>query len=101
MGRIMPLVVALKQGCSLASNQTRYCSNFAQHLEHVCIDPTVTLTLGMHHFDPGMCPFLSQNVKIINKDGVDEKFWPEKGIYIRSGIVVVGKGATVPDNTTI
>jgi glucose-1-phosphate adenylyltransferase len=43
----------------------------------------------------------TQNVKITNKDGVDEKFDEAAGIYIRSGIVVVTKGATVPDGTAI
>lgn len=42
-----------------------------------------------------------QNVHISNKDGIEEKMDGEGGIYIRSGIVVVSKGATVPDNTII
>lgn len=44
---------------------------------------------------------IGKNVKIINKDGVSEATYPEKGIYIRSGIVVIQNGATVPDGTTI
>jgi glucose-1-phosphate adenylyltransferase len=40
-------------------------------------------------------------VKIINKDGVDERLDDQNGVYIRSGIVVVTKGASVPDNTVI
>lgn len=40
-------------------------------------------------------------MKIINKDGVDERMDDKTGVYIRSGIVVVTKGATVPDNTVI
>ncbi len=42
-----------------------------------------------------------QNVKIINKEGVEEKMDGKDGIYIRSGIVVVSKGTVVPDNTVI
>ena len=48
--------------------------------------------------------WLRQNVKIVNKDGVEEKMDETSaatGVYIRSGIVVVTKGATVPDNTVI
>ena len=33
-----------------------------------------------------------QNVKIINKEGVEEMSDEKRGIYIRSGIVVVTKG---------
>lgn len=40
-------------------------------------------------------------MKIINKEGVNEFMDEDKGIYIRSGIVVINKGATVPDNTVI
>lgn len=40
-------------------------------------------------------------MKIINKEGVEEMSDEKRGIYIRSGIVVVTKGASVPDNTII
>jgi glucose-1-phosphate adenylyltransferase len=40
-------------------------------------------------------------VRITNKDGIEERMDEESGIFIRSGIVVVTKGATVPDNTVI
>lgn len=42
-----------------------------------------------------------QNVKIINKEGINERMDDNTGIYIRSGIVVISNGATVPDNTVI
>ncbi|KXZ49415.1 hypothetical protein GPECTOR_21g641 [Gonium pectorale] len=44
---------------------------------------------------------VGKNVKIFNKDGVSEGTRESEGIYIRSGIVVIDKGATVPDNSTI
>ncbi|KAF5833992.1 nucleotide-diphospho-sugar transferase [Dunaliella salina] len=44
---------------------------------------------------------IGKNVKIINKEGVEEMSDEKRGIYIRSGIVVVTKGAQVPDNTII
>ncbi len=44
------------------------------------------------------CP---QNVKITNKDKVEERLDEQSGVYIRSGIVVITKGATIPDNTVI
>ena len=36
--------------------------------------------------------FCLQNVKIINKEGIEEMSDEKRGIYIRSGIVVVTKG---------
>eukprot|EP00197_Chlamydomonas_leiostraca_P013005 CAMPEP_0202865908 /NCGR_PEP_ID=MMETSP1391-20130828/6669_1 /ASSEMBLY_ACC=CAM_ASM_000867 /TAXON_ID=1034604 /ORGANISM="Chlamydomonas leiostraca, Strain SAG 11-49" /LENGTH=514 /DNA_ID=CAMNT_0049545799 /DNA_START=33 /DNA_END=1577 /DNA_ORIENTATION=- len=44
---------------------------------------------------------IGKNVKIINKEGINERMDDNTGIYIRSGIVVVSKGATVADNTVI
>jgi len=41
------------------------------------------------------------NVQIINKDHVQEAERENLGFYIRSGIVVVLKGATIPDGTII
>lgn len=44
---------------------------------------------------------IGKNVKIINKEGINERMDDNTGIYIRSGIVVISNGATVPDNTVI
>lgn len=41
------------------------------------------------------------DVKIINKDHVEEAVREEEGFYIRSGIVVIVKGAVIADNTVI
>ena len=41
------------------------------------------------------------DVKIINKDNVEEADREEQGFYIRSGIVVVLKNAVIADGTTI
>lgn len=41
------------------------------------------------------------NVQIINKDNVQEAERENLGFYIRSGIVVVFKGATIPDGMVI
>jgi glucose-1-phosphate adenylyltransferase len=40
-------------------------------------------------------------VQIINKEGIQDATCEENGYCIRGGIVVVLKGATIPDNTTI
>ncbi|MEL6261631.1 MAG: glucose-1-phosphate adenylyltransferase, partial [Cyanobacteria bacterium J06626_6] len=44
---------------------------------------------------------IGRNVKIINKDNVEEAEREGDGYYIRSGIVVVLKNAVIPDGTII
>ena len=44
---------------------------------------------------------IGKNVQIINKDDVQEAERESEGFYIRSGIVVVLKNATIPDGTVI
>lgn len=44
---------------------------------------------------------IGRNVQIVNKDRVEEAKREDEGFYIRNGIVVVIKGATIPDNTVI
>ena len=62
----------------------------------------VSLEFGLEFKD-----FLSEvssigsNVTIVNKDHVDEADRPELGFYIRNGIVVVVKNASIPDGTVI
>lgn len=44
---------------------------------------------------------IGNNCIITNKDGVKDKICEEQGYIIRSGIVVIIKGATIPDGTVI
>jgi len=44
---------------------------------------------------------IGKNVLIMNKDRVEEADREEQGFYIRGGIVVVLKNATIPDDTVI
>jgi glucose-1-phosphate adenylyltransferase len=44
---------------------------------------------------------IGKNVKIINKDGVDNVNHEEQGYTICGGIIVILKGAIIPDNTVI
>jgi glucose-1-phosphate adenylyltransferase len=44
---------------------------------------------------------IGHDVKIINKDNVQEADRENQGFYIRSGIVVILKGAVIPDGTVI
>ncbi|GAB4373706.1 MAG: glucose-1-phosphate adenylyltransferase [Elainellaceae cyanobacterium] len=44
---------------------------------------------------------IGRDVQIINKDHVEEAQREDQGFYIRSGIIVVIKNATIPDGTVI
>ncbi|MGB7273429.1 MAG: glucose-1-phosphate adenylyltransferase, partial [Geitlerinemataceae cyanobacterium] len=44
---------------------------------------------------------IGQNVKIINKDRVEEAEREKQGFFIRNGIIVVLKNAIIPDGTVI
>jgi glucose-1-phosphate adenylyltransferase len=44
---------------------------------------------------------IGRDVQVINKDNVQEAEREELGFYIRSGIIVTLKGATIPDGTVI
>jgi glucose-1-phosphate adenylyltransferase len=44
---------------------------------------------------------IGSNVTIINKDHVEEADRSDQGFYIRNGIVVVVKNATIQDGTVI
>jgi glucose-1-phosphate adenylyltransferase len=44
---------------------------------------------------------IGRNVKIINKDRVEEAEREKQGFFIRNGIVVVMKNAVIPDETVI
>lgn len=44
---------------------------------------------------------IGRNVRIINKDRVEEAEREEQGFYIRSGIIVVLKNGVIPDDTVI
>ena len=44
---------------------------------------------------------IGRKVKIVNQERVEEANREDDGFYIRSGIVVVLKNATIPDHTVI
>lgn len=44
---------------------------------------------------------IGRNVQVINKDRVEEAERESEGFYIRNGIVVILKNATIPDGTVI
>ncbi len=44
---------------------------------------------------------IGKNVKLLNRDNVENYDAPDKSLYIREGIIIIPKNAVVPDNTEI
>jgi glucose-1-phosphate adenylyltransferase len=44
---------------------------------------------------------IGKNVKLLNRDGIDNYDAPDRSFYIREGIIIVPKNATVKDGTEI
>jgi glucose-1-phosphate adenylyltransferase len=44
---------------------------------------------------------IGKNVRLVNESGVDHADGPNGIYYIRDGIIIVPKGATVPDDTIV
>ena len=44
---------------------------------------------------------IGNNVRLVNKDGIDHFDHESKWYYIRDGIIIVPKSAIVPDGTVI
>lgn len=44
---------------------------------------------------------IGNNVRILNKDNVQEAQREDEGIFIRDGIVIVMRGSTIPDGTVV
>jgi glucose-1-phosphate adenylyltransferase len=44
---------------------------------------------------------IGKDVSLINQQGIENADGPNKAYYIRDGIIIVPKGATVPDGTTV
>lgn len=83
--------------CPFSASKLTNLPTRAHHM-HACCPAWSRLTLPSHSHSSNTT---TQNVKILNKEGINERMDDASGIYIRSGIVVITKGATVPDNTVI
>jgi len=44
---------------------------------------------------------IGKNVRLLNRDGIENYDHPSKSLYIRDGIIIVPKNATIPDGTEI
>ncbi|MBE9181022.1 glucose-1-phosphate adenylyltransferase [Oculatella sp. LEGE 06141] len=73
--------------------------NDDHHNSKVPIGIGANSTIRRAIVDKNAC--IGTNVKIINKDNVEESNREDEGFYIRSGIVTVLKNAVIPDGTVI
>ncbi len=44
---------------------------------------------------------IGKNVKLLNREGAENYDAPDRSFYIREGIIIIPKGATIPDGTEI
>ena len=44
---------------------------------------------------------IGKNVKILNRDNIENYDAPDRSFYVREGIVIVPKNAVIPDGTEI
>ena len=44
---------------------------------------------------------IGKNVKILNRDNIENYDAPDRSFYVRDGIVIVPKNAIIPDGTEI
>lgn len=97
----------IESGCtikdSLLMGADYYQGNFERRGN--CDTNITPLGIGansmIHHAIVDKNARIGCNVQILNKDRVEEADREEQGFYIRSGIVTVLRGATIPDGTVI
>jgi glucose-1-phosphate adenylyltransferase len=44
---------------------------------------------------------IGKDVKLLNEAGIENGDAPDRSYFIRDGIIIVPKGATIPDGTTV
>ncbi|WP_017298388.1 glucose-1-phosphate adenylyltransferase [Nodosilinea nodulosa] len=97
----------IESGCmiedSLVMGADYYQDNFERRGN--CDRTTIPLGIGsgstVHHAIIDKNARIGCNVQILNKDRVEEADREDEGFYIRSGIITVLRGATIPDDTVI
>ena len=97
----------IDSGCTISNSLMMGADYYQEDFERgtECNRTDIPLGVGMnceiHNaiVDKNAC--IGCNVKIINKDRVQESDREKDGFYIRSGIVTILKDAQIPDNTVI
>ncbi|HZG40657.1 MAG TPA: glucose-1-phosphate adenylyltransferase [Nodosilinea sp.] len=97
----------IESGCTITDSLIMGADYYQDNVERrsSCDSAAVPLGIGanstIHHAIIDKNARIGCNVQILNKDRVEEAEREEEGFYIRSGIVTVLRGATIPDETVI
>ncbi|HEY9706245.1 MAG TPA: glucose-1-phosphate adenylyltransferase [Allocoleopsis sp.] len=97
----------VESGCLIDSSLLMGSDFYQPFAERDSIKKEIKIPMGIGRnsiirraiIDKNAC--VGSDVQIINKDRVEEANREELGFYIRSGIVVILKGAVIPDGTVI
>ena len=98
----------IEKGCSVENSMIMGADFYESHIERSSggrLDNQIPIGIGENTKISRAIVYknarIGKNVLIMNKDRVEEANREEEGFYIRSGIVVVLKNATIPDDTVI
>ncbi|PZV04535.1 MAG: glucose-1-phosphate adenylyltransferase [Leptolyngbya sp.] len=97
----------IESGCTIEDSLIMGADYYQDNFERrgSCDTARVPLGIGanttIHHAIVDKNARIGCNVQILNKDHIEEADREDEGFYIRSGIVTVLRGATIPDDTVI
>ncbi|WP_035990729.1 glucose-1-phosphate adenylyltransferase [Leptolyngbya sp. KIOST-1] len=97
----------IEAGCTIEDSLIMGADHYQDNFERRGSCDTTTIPLGIganstiHHAIIDKNARIGCNVQILNKDRVEEADREDQGFYIRSGIITVLRGATIPDDTII
>jgi len=97
----------IESGCTIKDSLVMGADYYQDNFERrgSCDRTTIPLGIGanstIHHAIVDKNARIGCDVQILNKDRVEEADREDEGFYIRSGIVTVLRGATIPDGTVI
>ncbi|MGB3138269.1 MAG: glucose-1-phosphate adenylyltransferase [Nodosilinea sp.] len=97
----------IESGCTIEDSLIMGADYYQDNVEqrNSCDSAVVPLGIGANstikHAIVDKNARIGCNVQILNKDRVEEAERENEGFYIRSGIVTILRGATIPDDTVI
>jgi glucose-1-phosphate adenylyltransferase len=97
----------IESGCTIEDSLIMGADYYQDNFERRGNCDTVNTPVGIganstiHHAIIDKNARIGCNVQILNKDRVEEADREDQGFFIRSGIITVLRGATIPDDTVI
>ncbi|MGB3310027.1 MAG: glucose-1-phosphate adenylyltransferase [Nodosilinea sp.] len=97
----------IESGCTIEDSLIMGADYYQDNFERRGNCDTTTTPVGIganstiHHAIVDKNARIGCNVQLLNKDRVEEADREDQGFYIRSGIITVLRGATIPDDTVI